>query len=139
MVKRIIVNHRISPHLRITPSNKPPPRKSFMQISPPSNKLPWDLIQGKHDCRIISYSRKPHRNSYKVLLPLTGDKKTERNVTFVMKEKKSLLTYNFVCEIAFCNFYFSSLRKLCYRLRQPLRKTQKLETSHPHRTSPLLK
>ena len=61
-----------------------------------SNKPPWDLIVGKHSCKIISYFKKTtHENSYTALLPLIGDKKAERNVTFVMIMKKSLLANTF--------------------------------------------
>ena len=41
---------RISPHMKIIFASKPTP-----------NKRPCGLIRRKHDCRILPYSKKPHR------------------------------------------------------------------------------
>ena len=55
-----------------------------------SDLLKKNLIRRKHNCRILSYFKKPSKdNSNTVLFPLTGDYKAKRNATFAMIMKKS--------------------------------------------------
>ena len=72
--KSDIENLRINP----LPPNKPPPEKIIFANKPPSDKPSRGHIRGKHNCRITSYFKEtPQENGYRILLPLTGDKKAK--------------------------------------------------------------